>query len=64
MPDLIDFDALEAHTEELLTLLKDRQPGMTAFYPLAAEHIEQINILAKPLLYGSDDQAFRTTTRV
>lgn len=57
----VDFDALEAEVAELLTLLQDRQPGMTAWWPLAAEHIQRINKLAAPILA---DQAFRTETRV
>jgi hypothetical protein len=48
--DQVDFDAIEVEVEELLTVLQDRQPGMTAFHPLVVEHIERINKIAAPLL--------------
>jgi hypothetical protein len=55
--DQVDFDAMEEEAEELLTLLMDRQPGMTAFYPLVAESVRRLGELAAPLLRQSEPPA-------
>lgn len=49
----VDFDALEDEVDALLTVLVDRQPGMTAFHQLVTEHVRRINEIAAPLLRDS-----------
>lgn len=52
MPDnQIAFVALEEQVSELLVLLQDRQPGMTAAYPIMREHVGEIGRLAGFLLH-------------